>query len=193
MGSQNPGTHHVPHKTAEVGNKRPAESTTCRRLLARQCELHSARIAAQWRAASSLFPPTVARGCAQLRPAPRKHLTVAAQPSGGTSGPVQRQPRPSTGAAAPAIIGGGGRRFLAIVTESLTRRAGWAKGPAVLHASCRRRRRTTRPRPPHSAPRPAPPRSSARARRRPLTCAAWHAASAPACATHRLSRVAAHS
>ena len=30
---------------------------------ARQCELHSARVAAQWWAASSLFPPPVARGC----------------------------------------------------------------------------------------------------------------------------------
>ena len=34
----------------------------CRPIPAWQCELHSARIAAQWWAVSSLFPPSVARG-----------------------------------------------------------------------------------------------------------------------------------
>ena len=39
---------HVPHKTADFGNMESAESATCRRILARQCELHGARVAAQW-------------------------------------------------------------------------------------------------------------------------------------------------
>ena len=47
---------------AEFGNTESAESATCRRFLALQCELHSVRIAAQWWAASSPFPTPVARG-----------------------------------------------------------------------------------------------------------------------------------
>ena len=56
---------HVPQKTANFGKKESAESASRRRfLLARQCELHSARIAAQWVAAPTLSPSSVARGCA---------------------------------------------------------------------------------------------------------------------------------
>ena len=57
-----PPLPHVPQKTANIGNKESAESAHMCRFLARQCELHSARIAAQWLAASSLFPSLVARG-----------------------------------------------------------------------------------------------------------------------------------
>ena len=40
---------HVPQETADCGNTESAESTTRRRFLARQCELHSCyRIAAHW-------------------------------------------------------------------------------------------------------------------------------------------------
>ena len=48
---------HVPQKIAKIGNQESAESAHMCRSLARQCELHSARISAEWREASFLFPP----------------------------------------------------------------------------------------------------------------------------------------
>ena len=61
----------MPQKTADSGNTESA--SRWRPILASQCDLHSARIAAQWWAASSLFPSSVARArsAARVRSAPR--------------------------------------------------------------------------------------------------------------------------
>ena len=65
----------MPQKTADSGNTESA--SRWRPILASQCDLHSARIAAQWWAASSLFPPSVARGTTCRRPALVLHLRDA--------------------------------------------------------------------------------------------------------------------
>ena len=65
----------MPQKTADSGNTESA--SRWRPILASQCDLHSARIAAQWWAASSFFPPSVARGTTCRRPALVLHLRDA--------------------------------------------------------------------------------------------------------------------
>ena len=55
------GLRTTPQRTADFGNKDPAESAPMRRFLAWKCELHSARKASQWRPKPSLFPQSVAR------------------------------------------------------------------------------------------------------------------------------------
>ena len=51
---------HVPQETADFDNTEIGDMSP---IPALQCALHSARIAAPWGAASSLFPPSVVRGC----------------------------------------------------------------------------------------------------------------------------------
>ena len=65
----------MPQKTADSGNTESA--SRWRPILASQCDLHVTRIAAQWWAASSFFPPSVARGTTCRRPALVLHLRDA--------------------------------------------------------------------------------------------------------------------